>query len=82
MVQLVMVSDDSHLDLSNLMEEIGDLLVGQLWDDYTKASLHMFLSLRNIEYIADDKLSVDNSLTLAIKHDGSIYLLKVGTNNE
>lgn len=65
-------------DVDELLGSIKELLIFEIWDDKTKASLDAYLKLRGISYLAEDRLSSGGELRIAIKMDGKIHHFLIG----
>jgi hypothetical protein len=64
-------------ELAELEDRILQIVAFEIWDDSTKTSLDCYLKLRGIPYLVEDHLTIDGTLRLVLKINGTIRSLSI-----
>lgn len=68
---------EHNSELELIIDQLRTSILFEPWDAYTKSVVHTLLSLRNIPYLAPDKIDHSGRFDLSLKIDGNVYMIKI-----
>jgi len=67
------------MNIQNILNDVKEVLLFELWDINTKNKLKSFMDSCNIQYRADEELDVDNNLLIYLLEDGKEHKITISS---